>query len=158
MVQITRPLRPADAPAAAALHAMGFADAWSEAAFASQIADPATLSFAHFEERDLVAFALVRVVAGEADILTVATHPARRRQGLAFALLTVLMHWLVDDRVSRITLDVAEDNTSARRLYDRLGFTLDGRRKGYYTAGSAAPVDALLMSRPLTQQNPPFPK
>jgi len=150
MVQITRSLQPSDAPAAAAIHALGFADAWSEAAFASQIADPATLSFAHFEESTLVAFALVRVVAGEADVLTVATHPARRGRGLAFALLTVLMHWLVDDGISRITLDVAEDNTSARRLYKSLGFTEDGRRKGYYTAGRAAPVDALLMSRPLS--------
>ncbi|MDP1556463.1 MAG: GNAT family N-acetyltransferase, partial [Hyphomonas sp.] len=122
MVQITRPLRLADAPAAAALHALGFADAWSEAAFASQIADPATLSFAHFEESGLVAFALVRVVAGEADILTVATHPARRGRGLAFALLTVLMQWLVDDGISRITLDVAEDNAPARQLYKSLGF------------------------------------
>jgi ribosomal-protein-alanine N-acetyltransferase len=119
MVQITRPLRPADAPAAAALHALGFADAWSEAAFAGQIADPATLSFAHFEERDLVAFALVRVVAGEADILTVATHPARRGRGLAFALLTVLMQWLVDDGISRITLDVAEDNAPTRNKIRR---------------------------------------
>ena len=68
------------------------------------------------------------------------------------------MQWLVDDRVSRITLDVAEDNTSARRLYDRLGFTLDGRRTGYYRARRAAPVDALLLSRALTQQNPPLPK
>lgn len=157
MVQMTRPLRLADAPAAAALHALGFADAWSEAALASQITDPATLSFAHFEERGLVAFALVRVVAGEADILTVATHPARRGQGLAFALLTVLMQRLVDDGIARITLDVAEDNAPARRLYDRLGFTLDGRRPRYYTAGRAAPVDALLMSRPLVQHNPPRP-
>ena len=149
MVHITRPLRLADAPAAAALHAMGFADPWSEAAFASQITDPTTLSFAHFEERNLVAFALVRRVAGEADVLTVATHPARRGRGLAFALLTVLMEWLVDDGVSRITLDVAEDNAPALHLYTRLGFKLDGRRKGYYTAGRPAPVDALLMSRPL---------
>jgi [ribosomal protein S18]-alanine N-acetyltransferase len=149
MVNITRPLRLADAPAAAALHAMGFADPWSEAAFASQITDPATLSFAHFEKSALVAFALVRQIAGEADVLTVATHPARRGRGLAFALLTVLMYWLVDDGTSRITLEVAEDNAPARQLYANLGFTLDGRRKGYYTAGRAAPVDALLMSRPL---------
>lgn len=147
MVQITRSLRLADAPAAAALHALSFPDPWSEAAFASQIADPATLSFAHFEERVLVAFALVRDVAGEADILTVATHPARRGRGLAFALLTVLMSWLVDGGTSRITLDVAEDNAAALRLYKSLGFTEDGRRPRYYTAGRAVPVDAVLMSK-----------
>jgi lipid A disaccharide synthetase len=54
---------------------------------------------------------------------------------------------LAEEGTTRLLLDVAEDNTPARRLYVRLGFTEDGRRKGYYTAGRPAPVDALLMSR-----------
>ena len=57
-----------------------------------------------------------------------------------------LIETLTTRGMRRLTLDVAEDNTPARRLYERLGFTLDGRRKGYYAAGRPAPVDALLMS------------
>jgi len=148
-VHILRALRPADAPAAAALHALGFADPWSEAAFAGEIADPSTVTVAYFEDGALIAFALAREVAGEADLLTVATQPARRKEGFANALLTVLMEWLVEGGTARLTLDVAEDNAPARHLYERLGFTLDGRRPRYYTAGRAVPVDALLMSKSL---------
>ncbi len=149
MFNMLRPLRPADAPAAAELHALGFADPWSEASFAAQFADPAAVTIAYFEQGELIAFALAREVAGEADLLTVATQPARRNEGFANAILTVLMEWLVEGGTARLTLDVAEDNAAARHLYKRLGFTEDGRRPRYYTAGRAEPVDAVLMSKSL---------
>ncbi len=141
-----RALTPADAPAAAALHAAAFPDPWSAAVFASWFADPAAVTLARFEGGDLVTFVLLNAVLGEADILTLATHPARRNEGLARDLLAALIETLTTRGVHRLTLDVAEDNLPARRLYARLGFTLDGRRKGYYAAGRAQPVDALLMS------------
>jgi len=141
-----RVLTPSDAAAAAALHALAFADPWSEASFAAQFADPAALTLGHVEEDTLIAFALFREVAGEADLLTVATHPGRRSRGLARALLTALTRTLSARGTTRLTLDVAEDNTAARHLYTSLGFTEDGRRPRYYTAGRAAPVDAVLMS------------
>jgi ribosomal-protein-alanine N-acetyltransferase len=52
--------------------------------------------------------------------------------------------------IGRITLDVAEDNIAARRLYEGLGFTEDGRRPGYYTTGRDIPAAAILMSRDLS--------
>jgi ribosomal-protein-alanine N-acetyltransferase len=149
MTHTTRALTPADAPAAAALHALGFADPWSEASFAAQFADPAALTLGHVEDGALIAFALFRDIAGEADLLTVATHPARRSQRLARTLLTALTQTLAARGTARLTLDVAEDNTAARQLYLSLGFTEDGRRPRYYTAGRAVPVDAVLMSKSL---------
>ena len=149
MTHTLRALTPSDAAAAAALHALAFADPWSEASFAAQFADPAALTLGHVEESTLIAFALFRQVAGEADLLTVATHPARRSQGLARALLIVLTQTLAARGVARLTLDVAEDNAAARHLYTSLGFTEDGRRPRYYTAGGAVPVDAVLMSKRL---------
>jgi ribosomal-protein-alanine N-acetyltransferase len=145
-----RALHPADAPAAAKLHALAFPDPWSAAVFASWFADPAAITLGNFEDEELVTFVLLSAVLGEADILTLATNPARRNEGLARDLLMALIATLTTRGVHRLTLDVAEDNTPARRLYERLGFTLDGRRKGYYAAGRTAPVDALLMSCSLT--------
>ncbi len=147
MTTLQRALTAADAAAAAALHALCFDDPWSEAAFAAHLGanDAATLGW--FEDKGLVAFALFQEVAGEADLLTLATHPERRSEGLARHLLTALIQTLTASGVSRFTLDVAEDNYSARHLYTRLGFTEDGRRPRYYAAGRAVPVDAVLMSR-----------
>lgn len=138
-----------DAAAAAALHALAFADAWSEAAFAAQFAAGGAVSLGVFEEGGLVAFALFQNTGLEADLLTVATHPDRRSQGLARQLITCLMDDLAQEAVTRVTLDVAEDNAPALHLYASLGFTEDGRRPRYYTAGRPAPVAAILMSKTL---------
>ena len=146
MTLTLRALTPADAPAAAALHALAFPDHWSAPVLASWFADPAAVTLARFEGEALVTFVLLNTVLGDADILTLATHPERRNEGLARDLLTAVIETLTARGVHRLTLDVAEDNLPARRLYERLGFTLDGRRKGYYAAGRVQPVDALLMS------------
>ena len=144
-----RRLTPADAAAAAALHAQGFADAWSAASIEALIATPNVLALGWEEGSSLLAFALFQSAAGDCELLTIATDPAQRGQGLAGALLDAAIPVLVAGGHSRLLLDVAEDNTSARRLYARFGFTEDGRRKRYYTAGRPAPVDAILMSRPI---------
>ncbi len=144
-----RALSEADAPAAAALHAACFPDPWSEAALASHLAVPGTVSLGRFEDGQLIAIALFQASGEEADLLTVATDPARRGKGAASALLTCLISTLPARGVQRLTLDVAEDNAAARGLYARLGFTEDGRRPRYYATGRASPVDAILMSRSL---------
>ncbi|MBI1401351.1 GNAT family N-acetyltransferase [Hyphomonas sp.] len=142
-------LTPDDAAAAAALHALAFADAWSEAAFAAQFNAAGAVTLGVFEEGGLVAFALFQNTGLEADLLTVATHPDRRSQGLARRLITRLMDDLAREAVTRVTLDVAEDNAPALHLYASLGFTEDGRRPCYYTAGRPVPVAAILMSKTL---------
>jgi len=73
------------------LHALVFADAWSEAAFAAQFAAAGAATLGVFEEGGLVAFAVFQNTGLEADLLTVATHPDRRSQGLARRLITRLM-------------------------------------------------------------------
>ncbi|MEH6694216.1 MAG: ribosomal protein S18-alanine N-acetyltransferase [Hyphomonas sp.] len=142
-------LRPDDAGRVAMLHATGFADPWSPAAFRDLLSESTTLALGVERAGQLVAFVLVQTILGEADILTVATQPDFKRGGLARNLLQNLMSRLGERGISRITLDVAEDNMPARNLYDSLGFTEDGRRPGYYTTGRDIPAAAVLMSRSL---------
>jgi ribosomal-protein-alanine N-acetyltransferase len=144
-----RALTAGDAPAAAALHALCFPDPWSEAAFAAQLAAPGAVSLGRYEGSELIAFALFQRAGEEADLLTLATHPARRGEGLATQLLSGLIAALAAGGVHRATLDVAADNLAGLRVYRRLGFTEDGRRPRYYTVGRQAPADAVLMSRAL---------
>lgn len=144
---IQRPLTASDAAAAAALHAQSFADPWSEASISDLVAAPAVLALGWEEEGRLVSFAIFQSALDEAELLTIATDPDRRGERIGQKLLEAALGKLQAAGIHRLLLDVAEDNAPARRLYDRLGFTLDGRRKGYYTAARTAPVDALLMSR-----------
>lgn len=142
-------LGPGDADEAAALHARCFPDPWSAAAFREAFGDSAARAYGFREGGALVAFALTKEVAGEADLLTIATDPAVRRRGLAAELVGALIVELERAGVTRLTLDVAEDNLAARGLYARFGFSEDGRRPRYYVAGRDVPVDAVLMSRRL---------
>ncbi|MFN4024569.1 MAG: ribosomal protein S18-alanine N-acetyltransferase [Hyphomonas sp.] len=142
-------LGPGDAEDAAALHARCFPDPWSVSAFREAFGDCAARAYGFREGGALVAFALTKEVAGEADLLTIATDPAVRRRGLAAELVGALIVELEAAGLSRLTLEVAEDNLAARGLYARFGFAEDGRRPRYYVAGRDVPVDAVLMSRRL---------
>ena len=142
-------LRAEDAGRMSRLHMRCFDDPWSAMSFRGLLLDPAILTLGIELHGDLAAFVMAQTVAGEADILTVATEPDHRRRGLAATLIGALVSRLGERGVARVTLDVAEDNVAARALYRAHGFTEDGRRPRYYTAGRDVPVDAVLMSRKL---------
>jgi [ribosomal protein S18]-alanine N-acetyltransferase len=150
MTHTLRRLTRADAGPAAQLHAEGFADPWSAASIEALIDTANVLALGMEGEGGLLSFALFQSAAGESELLTIATAPARRGEGLARQLIEAAIPALAEDGKTRLLLDVAEDNAPARRLYVRLGFAEDGRRKGYYTAGRPAPVDAILMSLPIS--------
>ncbi len=147
MSLFVRVLRAEDAAAAAALHAQGFADPWSAPSIAGLIEQATVLPIGVEDSGALIAFAMFQGVAGDMELLTIATDPARRGEGHARRLIETGFAALAEAGNARVLLDVAEDNAPALHLYKSLGFKLDGRRKGYYTAGRPAPVDALLMSR-----------
>lgn len=140
-------LRADDAGRMSQLHMRCFDDPWSAVSFRGLLLDTSILTLGVELNGDLVAFAMAQTIAGESDILTVATAPEHRRKGLGATLIGALINRLGERGVARITLDVAEDNMPARALYQGFGFTEDGRRPRYYTAGRDVPVDAILMSR-----------
>jgi ribosomal-protein-alanine N-acetyltransferase len=123
----------------AALHARAFAPVrgWTAQEFASLSTSPHVTLLSRSG-----GFALVRTVAGEAELLTLAVDPDRRRRGIAEALLR---EWMSNSTAQIGHLEVAEDNAAALALYRKLGFAASGRRKSYYSRPGAPAVDALLM-------------
>jgi len=140
--------RRADARALAVLHAASFHRAWSDGEFAALLADRNILAHRATIGRTVVGFILSRMVAGEAEILSIAVAAARRGKGLGRLLLNLHLRRLAGLGVRAIFLEVAEDNGSARALYRRAGFRDVGRREGYYPAGKGAA--ALILRRDLT--------
>lgn len=131
----------------AALHAAAFADGrpWSVASFASLWVDPGV-----FAVGDARAAALGRVVLDEAELLTLATHPAHRRLGLGRATLAAFEEQARARGARRAFLEVRANNAAACALYAAAGYAEAGRRRGYYKTQSGARVDALMLSKPLT--------
>ena len=132
----------------AATHAAAFTRErpWSATEFAALLSQ----GFC-FATGDARSFALVRVVADEAELLTLATDPRYRRRGLAAA---VMSDWMAEARrrgAARAWLEVAADNDAALALYAGAGFCVLGRRSGYYPRRGGRPaVDALTMACDLT--------
>jgi len=79
----------------------------------------------------------------ESQIIQITVCPERQRQGIATQLLTHMIETSTALGISTMVLEVREDNTAARRLYEKLGFKDVGVRKNYYKDGS----HAVLMER-----------
>ncbi len=70
------------------------------------------------------------VAPDECEILNIAVAPGFRRQGVARALLSVLIRtWQ-----GALFLEVRESNRAAQSLYKSLGFQAVAMRPGYYSA------------------------
>ena len=81
-------------------------------------------------------FLVSRDLAGEIEVLNLASAPDIRRQGVATALLGSI-------EAPEIFLEVRESNTVARKLYEKLGFTIVGTRPEYYDD----PVETAIVMR-----------
>jgi GNAT superfamily N-acetyltransferase len=64
---------------------------------------------------------------GEPLLVAMWLAPAARRTGLAEALVRAAEKWCVEHNLSRLRLDVVEDNHRAIRLYERLGYLPTGQ-------------------------------
>ncbi|GAW34594.1 ribosomal-protein-alanine N-acetyltransferase [Roseovarius sp. A-2] len=129
----------------AACHARAFAGqgrAWTVVEFASLLESP--LIFAVGNAR---AFALGRVIADEAELLTLACDPAQRRKGLGRACLASFEAGARARGAVTAFLEVAADNMMARGLYDTAGYAEITRRAGYYARAGITAVDAIVMRK-----------
>ena len=131
----------------AKLHARAFdgqSRAWDAAEFSG------LLESAHvFAVGDARGFALGRVIAGEAELLTIATDPDARRQGLGRACLAAYEAEARARGADIAFLEVAEDNTAALALYRAAGYEQAARRTGYYARHDGTRCDALILRKAL---------
>jgi ribosomal-protein-alanine N-acetyltransferase len=142
------PFTARDAKALAALHGRCFPRPWKAEDFrryADMSAYPGLLAWIGPR---LAGFLIVSIAADEAEILTLGTDSALRRQGIASALLTRMMENVADLGATVIFLEVGVHNDAARALYERHGFVSEGLRKNYYDTPDGH-EDAVIMKRTL---------
>jgi ribosomal-protein-alanine N-acetyltransferase len=143
------PAAPADAAAIAAIHEASFARGWSAADIEGMLADASIrgdILRAGPRREAVDGFALSRLVADEAEILSIAVRPRCRRKGGATALFGQHLGRLAADGARRIVLEVDEANMPARALYARFGFAHAGMRAAYYARSDGSRGNALLLA------------
>lgn len=130
----------------AALHAACFTTPrpWSAAEIASLLDSPLTFALTAPH-----GFIMGRVVAGEAELLTLAVAPDQRRQGIAARLMQSFLTECSARAADSVFLEVAEPNLPARALYAAHGFTKSGLRRAYYHTPEGQAQDALVLVRSL---------
>jgi len=95
--------------------------------------------------------AIIRIAAGEAEVLTIAVAPSARRRGVGGTVLSRALDAAREGGAPRVFLEVAADNAPALALYRRHGFGQAGLRRGYYPRASHR-VDALVMALDLSPE------
>ena len=126
-------------------------DAWTPQMFAAEFAQPASrrLYLVAEDGTVLVGYAGMMFTGGsQADVVTLAVHPARWGEGTGTALLMALVGEAEERGYEEVLLEVREDNPRARQLYRRHGFTEIGIRRGYYQPSG---VNAVVMRKELAR-------
>ena len=139
-----------DAQRLSQLHRASFHRGWGVNEFEAMLAERNTLAHRLMQSRSVIGFVISRIVADEAEILSVAVEPARRGRGHSRQLLAIHLGHLAGRGVRRVFLEVEENNQPAVRLYERAGFATVGRREQYYASESGAKLNALVMQRDLS--------
>jgi [ribosomal protein S18]-alanine N-acetyltransferase len=146
-----RPMKRGDRSAILALERELFPeDAWTPQMFAAEFAQPASrrLYLVAEEGHTVIGYAGMMFTGGpQADVLTLAVHPAHWGQGTGTALLGKLIDEAGRRGHTEVMLEVRVDNPRARGLYLRHGFEEIGIRRGYYQPSG---VDAVVMRKVLT--------
>lgn len=91
----------------------------------------------------VVGYAGAWLVYDEGQITNIAIRPSARRQGCGAKLTSALIEECFKRGMHEIFLEVRISNLSALSLYRKLGFTVKGMRKNYY---SEPKEDAYIMS------------
>ena len=81
--------------------------------------------------------AFVRVNSLEVQLISMWVDPEARGRGVARDLIRAVATWTLGRGSTRVVLFVQEANTPARKLYERVGFSLTGDRAPA-TAGRSA--------------------
>jgi ribosomal-protein-alanine N-acetyltransferase len=139
---------PADLDTLASLERVVFGHgAWSPRSLEEELerAGQGRLLLVAADHGEVVGYAALSYDDDFADLLRVAVHPDRRRQGVARRLCAEILT-SEGPACTRVLLEVAADNQAATALYSRLGFAEIDRRRRYY-GGS---VDAVVMERVLS--------
>ncbi len=139
-----------DAKDLARIHAQSFYRGWPSEEFSRFLADGASPVYIACDARRRIAgFALIRMAADEAELLSIAVDPRWRGRKVGRALMDAVFADLMMSPVRRMFLEVDEQNHPAIKLYRGLGFSDVGTRKGYYPRPDGSAATALVMARDL---------
>jgi len=136
-----------DVAMVAQLERRSYAFPWSDAIFRDCLRAGYYCCVAQLDHI-VLGYAIMSSGAGEAHVLNVCVAEDYRCRGIGSQLLWHLLEFAKGLGVADVFLEVRPSNTTAIRLYQTLGFTQIGVRRGYYQAPEGR-EDAVVLRRSL---------
>ena len=123
----------ADLDEVMAIERSSFRFPWSLGFFRQELQVACARSILAELDRKIVGYVLYWVLPAAVDIHNIAVHTEYRRRGLARVLLSRIIDEAKRQSISRVLLEVRRSNVPAQKLYETMGFSTTGIRKGYYS-------------------------
>ena len=128
----------------AELEQISFGEPWSVEGLLEELSNPTAVFRVALVDGQVAGYVGMHHIVDEGYITNNAVFPQYRRQGVATKLMKTLMKYAKDNEMSMLSLEVRPSNEAARKLYEDLGFSEEGRRKGFYRDPAE---DGLIMTR-----------
>lgn len=139
----TRAMQQSDVPAVVAIERESYKFPWSEGIFRDCVRVGYCCRVVECDDR-LIGYGVLSMGAGEAHLLNVCVRDDYRTRGIGGRLLDQLFAEARAGGAKELFLEVRPTNTAAIRLYQTIGFTPVGLRRGYYQAENGR-EDAIVM-------------
>lgn len=94
---------------------------------------------------EILVYGIMSVAVGEAHIFNVCVNKKYRRKGYGEKMMEHLIERAKNKNAKTAFLEVRPSNEVAISLYEKLGFTITGKRKDYYPTENGR-EDAIIMS------------
>lgn len=145
---VARPMSWTDIPTLVDLeHELFGADAWSAPTWWAELAGRPRRDYVTVtRDEAVVGYAGLDLGGEVADVMTFAVAPGSQGVHLGSRLLTLVVRRAREAGAAYLLLEVRDDNTAAKALYDRAGFEVLSVRRRYYQPGD---VDALVLRKAL---------
>ena len=136
---VLRPMRAEDLPEVWEIDSQSLVRPWTKDIWRQELRSPFSRYMVAESEGAVAGYIGLKHTADELHVVNIAVRPESRRGGLARRLLRAALAEHPD--ALKVHLEVRPSNAPARALYESMGFSVVGRRPGYY-----GDEDALLMS------------
>ena len=106
---------------------------WSRKLFENDLNNKNAFYVLALDDNTVIGYCGLYKVLDEADITNIAVHPQFRNRGIAKSILNKIFKHCLDNKISKLTLEVRKSNYVAMNLYRINGFEVVGERKNYYS-------------------------
>jgi [ribosomal protein S18]-alanine N-acetyltransferase len=143
-----RPMEQADIPGVLAIETVAYAYPWNEGTYQDCFRAGYSMWVMEYR-REICGYGILSMGAGEAHLLNVCVDPSQQGKGFGREILAHMIELGRSLGNDMMFLEVRPTNIAAVRLYESVGFSEVGVRKGYYPAPGGR-EDAVVLALQLT--------